>query len=74
MVIGGEEGQECQSVTLSIVPTLSDISTKPSENYILVPTSFTLNILRNLSSSWYKERPDMEVSGKIHAINVSGGL
>lgn len=36
-----------------------------------MPTSFTLNISRNLSASWFRDRPDLEVSGKINAINVS---
>lgn len=49
---------------------LLEIILKPAANHILVPTSFTLNILRNLSSGWFKDRPDLEVSGKINAINV----
>lgn len=37
---------------------------------ILLPTSFTLNIKRNLSASWFKEQPDLEVTGKIPVIEV----
>lgn len=37
---------------------------------ILDPTSFALIIKRNLSSSWYKEIPELDVSGRLNSIVV----
>lgn len=59
------------SLTNSNPNNFADVELTPASNYILVPTSFTLNISRNLSASWFRDRPDLEVSGKINAINVS---
>lgn len=38
---------------------------------ILNPTSFALNIQRNLSVGWYKERPELEVSGRLKSIELN---
>ncbi|GAB6032121.1 vacuolar protein sorting 13 [Chamberlinius hualienensis] len=35
---------------------------------LLHPVSFHLNIVRNLCISWYKEMPEMEINGKLGAI------
>ncbi|XP_055686925.1 intermembrane lipid transfer protein Vps13 isoform X2 [Lutzomyia longipalpis] len=49
-----------------------DISFNPdSGNAILTPTSFSLNIARNLSASWYKDRPDIEILGKMNSIVIN---
>jgi len=41
-----------------------------SDVHILNPTSFALIIQRNLSASWYKDRPELEVSGRLKSIEV----
>lgn len=46
-----------------------DMSYITSDN-ILNPTSFVLLIKRNLSSQWYKDHPQMEISGRLQAIEV----
>lgn len=38
---------------------------------ILNPTSFALIIKRNLSSGWYKEIPELDISGRLKSIVVS---
>lgn len=43
---------------------------KQDEN-ILNPTSFALIIKRNLSSGWYKEIPELDVSARLKSIVVS---
>lgn len=43
---------------------------KHHEN-ILNPTSFALIIKRNLSSAWYKEIPELDISGRLKSIVVS---
>lgn len=35
---------------------------------ICEPFTFALHVQRNLSSAWYKERPDMNVSGHLNSI------
>lgn len=42
-----------------------------SKDLILNPTSFALQVTRNLSSSWYKERPEIEISGRLKSIEVT---
>lgn len=37
---------------------------------ILDPTSFALIIKRNLSSGWYKELPELDISGRLKSIVV----
>lgn len=34
-------------------------------------TSFTLNIQRNLSASWYKEVPEMNISGRLKSVELN---
>lgn len=41
---------------------------------ILNPTTFALIIKRNLSASWYKEIPELDISGRLKSIVVSGNL
>lgn len=50
----------------------SDVSygLRNDEN-ILNPTSFALIIKRNLSSGWYKEIPELDISGRLKSIIVS---
>lgn len=48
----------------------SDDSLRIDEN-ILNPTSFALIIKRNLSSGWYKEIPELDISGRLKSIVVS---
>lgn len=38
---------------------------------ILNPTSFALIIKRNLSSGWYREIPELDISGRLKSIVVS---
>lgn len=38
---------------------------------LLEPVNFKLKIDRNLSSSWYKAVPDVDISGKINIIKVT---
>lgn len=42
-----------------------------NERMLLQPISFTLSVIRNLSSSWYNESPDLDLSGKINSIHLS---
>uniref|UniRef100_A0A6B2EM79 Putative vacuolar protein n=1 Tax=Phlebotomus kandelakii TaxID=1109342 RepID=A0A6B2EM79_9DIPT len=42
-----------------------------SDNAILTPATFSLNIIRNLSASWYKDKPDIEISGKMNSIVIN---
>lgn len=37
---------------------------------ILNPTTFALIIKRNLSAGWYKEAPELDVSGRLKTIEV----
>lgn len=41
---------------------------------ILNPTSFALIIKRNLSAGWYKEAPELDVSGRLKSIVVSSQI
>lgn len=41
------------------------------DDNILNPTSFALIIKRNLSSGWYKEIPELDISGRLKSIVVS---
>ncbi|XP_059615380.1 intermembrane lipid transfer protein Vps13 isoform X2 [Phlebotomus argentipes] len=42
-----------------------------TEGAILTPATFSLNIIRNLSASWYKEKPEIEISGKMNSIVIN---
>lgn len=42
-----------------------------NESLILQPITFGLVMLRNLSAGWYKEIPDIDLSGRLESINVS---
>ncbi|XP_058466266.1 intermembrane lipid transfer protein Vps13 isoform X2 [Malaya genurostris] len=43
----------------------------PDQSAVLSPTSFTLIMRRNLSSSWYREQPDMDISGRLKAVELN---
>lgn len=38
---------------------------------ILDPTSFTLTVKRNLSFSWYKNLPEIDISGRLRCIDIN---
>lgn len=40
------------------------------QSNMLSPTSFSLSIKRNLSTSWYKDIPGMEIQGKLFTVEV----
>lgn len=42
----------------------------PDQSAVLSPTSFTLIMKRNLSSGWYRDRPDIDISGRLKAVEV----
>lgn len=35
------------------------------------PTSFALLVKRNLTSGWYKDLPQIEISGRLHSIELN---
>lgn len=41
------------------------------KDYVLKPTSFALIIKRNLSSGWYKDHPQIEISGRLFSIELN---
>lgn len=43
-----------------------------AECLILSPVTLQVNVTRNLSSSWYNDHPDIEISGKLCNFSVSG--
>lgn len=49
---------------------LNETSEKIHERYLLEPTTFNVAIKRNLSAGWYKDIPDINISGKIQTIKV----
>lgn len=42
-----------------------------SECLLLEPLTFSLSVLRNLAFNWYKDKPEIDVKGKLQAINVA---
>lgn len=48
-------------------PTMDVINECP----LLQPISFKLSVQRNLSSNWFTEIPDLDVSGRLESIHVS---
>ena len=44
--------------------------TADNEVLLLQPATFSLLLKRNLSSSWFKEIPDIDVLGRINKINM----
>ncbi|XP_055538544.1 intermembrane lipid transfer protein Vps13 isoform X2 [Wyeomyia smithii] len=67
----------CPSVDSSI-PHSSRIGSEemiygivPDQSAVLSPTSFTLIMKRNLSSSWYRDQPDMDISGRLKAVELN---
>jgi len=45
-------------------------TTVKAECLILEPVSIEVKICRNLSTSWYHDHPDVEVSGKLHRFSI----
>ncbi|EAT37516.1 AAEL010508-PA [Aedes aegypti] len=43
----------------------------PDQSAVLSPTSFTLIMKRNLSSGWYRDRPDIDISGRLKAVELN---
>uniref|UniRef100_A0AAG5D0Y8 Vacuolar protein sorting-associated protein 13 n=1 Tax=Anopheles atroparvus TaxID=41427 RepID=A0AAG5D0Y8_ANOAO len=43
----------------------------PDQGAVLSPTSFTLVMKRNLSSGWYRDHPDMDISGRLKAVELN---
>lgn len=41
------------------------------KDYVLKPTSFALIIKRNLSSGWFKDHPQIEITGRLHSIELN---
>lgn len=41
------------------------------DDYVLKPTSFTLIVKRNLTSGWYKELPQIEITGRLNSIELN---
>ena len=42
-----------------------------SECLILEPVNISIDMVRNLSSSWYHHKPEVDLSGKLDAFAVS---
>ncbi|KAK3913373.1 Vacuolar protein sorting-associated protein 13 [Frankliniella fusca] len=59
------------NVKMSRVRLDKETKTVLNERILLQPISFTLSVIRNLSSSWYNESPDLDLSGKINSISLS---
>lgn len=57
----------CKATDVAINEMVYGVS---NDGNILDPTSFALIIKRNLSSSWYKEIPELDVSGRLNSIVV----
>lgn len=60
--------QSLDSESLDVVD--SNFGFKSKVN-ILDPTSFTLVVKRNLSFSWYKNLPEMDISGRLRCIDLN---
>ncbi|XP_055620155.1 intermembrane lipid transfer protein Vps13 isoform X3 [Toxorhynchites rutilus septentrionalis] len=43
----------------------------PDQSAVLSPTSFTLVVKRNLSSGWYRDKPDLDISGRLKAVELN---
>lgn len=41
------------------------------KDHVLKPTSFTLLVKRNLSSGWYKDHPQIEITGRLQTIELN---
>lgn len=41
------------------------------KDYVLKPTSFALIIKRNLSSGWFKDHPQVEITGRLYSIELN---
>ncbi|XP_033213445.1 vacuolar protein sorting-associated protein 13 isoform X2 [Belonocnema kinseyi] len=61
---------ELQNLKLSKITLNIDSFTEENEVLLLQPVSFTLLLKRNLSTSWYRSVPDIDMSGRLNKINL----
>ncbi|XP_058806498.1 intermembrane lipid transfer protein Vps13 isoform X2 [Phymastichus coffea] len=61
---------ELQNLKLSRLRLNKQNFVADNEVRLLQPVSFILEIKRNLSTSWFREVPDIEMSGRLKSINV----
>lgn len=62
---------DLQNLKLSRAKLDNDAREVISESLILHPITFGLLMLRNLSAGWYKEIPDIDLSGRLQSINIT---
>lgn len=65
------ELKDMQISKVEIIQTNGTEDGLKHDDNILNPTSFALIIKRNLSSGWYKEIPELDISGRLKSIVVS---
>lgn len=56
--------------TLGRIRVDKELLTVENEVLLLQPVTFSLQIKRNLSTAWYHEIPDIEMSGRLKRIDV----
>ncbi|XP_059226468.1 intermembrane lipid transfer protein Vps13 [Stomoxys calcitrans] len=69
-----EETQQYQSHSSDLNAPLDVVDSNfgfKSKLNILDPTSFTLVVKRNLSFSWYKNQPEIDISGRLRCIELN---
>lgn len=69
-----EETQQYQSHSSGLNDPLDVVDSNfgfKSKLNILDPTSFTLVVKRNLSFSWYKNQPEIDISGRLRCIELN---
>ncbi|XP_058986884.1 intermembrane lipid transfer protein Vps13 [Musca domestica] len=69
-----EETQQYQSHSSDLNAPLDVVDSNfgfKSKLNILDPTSFTLVVKRNLSFSWYKKQPEIDISGRLRSIELN---
>ncbi|XP_069674534.1 intermembrane lipid transfer protein Vps13 isoform X2 [Periplaneta americana] len=62
---------DLQNLKLSRAKLDDEAKEVVNESLILQPITFGLLVLRNLSAGWYKEIPDLDLSGRLESINVT---
>ncbi|KAJ4449971.1 hypothetical protein ANN_01378 [Periplaneta americana] len=62
---------DLQNLKLSRAKLDDEAKEVVNESLILQPITFGLLVLRNLSAGWYKEIPDLDLSGRLESINFS---
>lgn len=69
-----EETHSHQNQSLDLTDSMDVVDSNfgfKSKVNILDPTSFTLVVKRNLSFSWYKNVPEMDISGRLRCIDLN---